>query len=148
MLSNTLSKLKAKQNIVIMNDFIDGATTYTAYELCINRFGQEQANIPPTPLPALNLLAPAKSTQDIVADVEALKAKEEAALVDERANVALLQNIIAAHRDAAVSAEDKQALVALEAVTREAKDVTSSQQKLTEVAEKRLQAAKDAAGQH
>lgn len=37
-LANVLTKFTAPQNIVIMNDFIDGATTYTAYQLSQKRF--------------------------------------------------------------------------------------------------------------
>lgn len=36
--ANALKNLTAQQNIMIMNDFIDGATTYTAYQLSQTRF--------------------------------------------------------------------------------------------------------------
>ncbi len=36
--ANALKNLTAKQNLIIMNDFIDGATTYTAYQLSQARF--------------------------------------------------------------------------------------------------------------
>ena len=36
--SNALGKFQAQKNIIIMNDFVDGATTYTAYQLSKARF--------------------------------------------------------------------------------------------------------------
>ncbi len=36
--ANALKNLTAKQNLIIMNDFIDGATAYTAYQLSQARF--------------------------------------------------------------------------------------------------------------
>ena len=39
--SHTLSNLQAQKNIMLMNDFIDGATTFIAYELTKARFANQ-----------------------------------------------------------------------------------------------------------
>lgn len=52
--ANALRNLTAEQNLIIMNDFIDGATTYTAFELSQIRFATKlsAATGPTTPAAA------------------------------------------------------------------------------------------------
>lgn len=140
-ISNALPNLQAKQNIMIMNDFIDGATTYTAYQLSRSRFAQQ------TEVTGFDIEAPTLTLEPsglTTEQAEALKATEEATLEDEKANQALLQAITAANQSvladkADVSEEDKRVQAVLAAIQAEAEDATRKQQEVVDLATKSLQ---------
>lgn len=141
-LSKALSNLQEPQNIIIMNDFIDGATTYTAYQLSSTRFAQ------PTQVDGLATQAkPITVNEQAIEEAGALKETEEARLTDQKANEALLQAITVAHQfilaeKADVSDEDKRVQIVLEAIQKEAEDVRKKQQEVVDLAEKYLQSLK------
>lgn len=166
-LSNALPNLKAKQNIVIMNDFIDGATTYAAYQLSKARFAN-QTEVTAVVVPDVSLSkAPAfEETQtaeqvfeeiqtakqvfeetQTVEQVAELKANEEHVLAGQKAQEALLQSITAANQNvlaekADVSEEDKEVQAVLEATQKEAEDVRKKQEEVVQLIQKRLASLK------
>ncbi|KAF7984805.1 hypothetical protein HWV62_11816 [Athelia sp. TMB] len=90
-LSNALKNLTAKQNIMIMNDFIDGATTYTAYQLSKARFAS-QAQATAIVVPDLFLCEAPVFDMQTAEKVAELKADEEYVLADQQVHGALLQS--------------------------------------------------------
>lgn len=152
-LSNALNNLQAKQNIIIMNDFIDGATTYTAYQLSAKRFGTTIAtDVASTRVPATAVVEkihigvgnPGKISEE---EAEAAKAKAVAVLAHHRTREALLRMIAKSNRktlDAKeiLSEEEKSNQAVLKASWKEAEDVKKKQGQAVDMAEKRLEAVK------
>lgn len=144
--SNALLNLTAKQNIMIMNDFIDGATTYTAYQLSKMRFFYAEtavAVVPEVILSKAPVFEEAKTTDQ----VEELKANEEHVLASQKAHEELLKSIAAANQNvlvekADVSEEDKKVQAVLEAAQKEAEDVRKKQEEVVELTQKRLASLK------
>lgn len=112
--ANALKNLTAQQNIMIMNDFIDGATTYTAYQLSQTRFAPAAA-----------------AAQQVKAQklLEAYASRET-----------LLKGIVAKHTAqvsaAQASKEDAESLEILKAAQAEAEAVRKAQEQAVEVAAK------------
>lgn len=152
-LSNALNNLRAEQNIVIMNDFIDGATTYTAYQLSHQRFapGSESDDVRSLVkgMPAALEARPSSVQSGDISEGEAesAKAKADAALAHQQVLEAQLRTTVASQQSvlnaqSTVTEKDKSIQAVLEAAHREAEDGTQKQAQLVALAEKRLQAAK------
>ncbi len=94
-----LSNLTAPQNIIIMNDFIDGATTHLAYRLSEARFAGNE-----TPAGAYNPIPVGPGPQrpqprsapgvTSLAEAQSQKSLQDAALADLTEKIALIQNIL------------------------------------------------------
>lgn len=141
-IANALQNLQAPQNIMIMNDFIDGATTYTAYQLSQARFSnQTQVAAIKSAEPVAHGVPSVQAKK--IGNGEEVKAKHEQLHQDIKEHVALLQTITAGHQlildeKDKVSDEDKRAHRALKAVQKEAEEKLKQQKKVVELARKNV----------
>lgn len=92
---NALNNLRAPKNIVILNDFVDGATAWTAYELSIQRFGLEtQDSLPRTPASILeSLKAREKLLRKMVEQGSITIAASEDATAVEKSTLAIIKAV-------------------------------------------------------
>jgi len=108
--ANALKNLTAKQNIILMNDFVDGATTYTAYQLSQTRFA-----------PAVGVAQQLQAQKDLEAYrareklLEGILAKEAAmnASLNREDNAETLDVFKAAHSEAQATREAQEQVVSL-----------------------------------
>jgi len=120
-----------------MNDFIDGATTHTAYELSKARFAG-QTTVPTTAVTAQVTSSKSKSARDQLKRAQGdLKKNQD--------NEGLLQSVVSKQGAAlevkgVISNEDKSAMGVLRDATKEAEDTRKAQEEVLKLAKQRVAA--------
>ncbi len=133
---NALKTLTAQQNNILMNDFIDGATTHTAYELSKARFaGQTAAET--------TAITARSATEARAVQGQLTRAQEDLKNVQERE--ALLQSLVSKETvtlDAtgSVSGEERSTLGVLQEAHKESRDITKAQKAVLNLAKQRAAA--------
>jgi len=136
---NALKSLTAQQNIILMNDFIDGATTHTAYELSKARFaGQTTVETTAVVSQAAPLAAEMRAAQGQLS-----RAKEDLEKAQEKE--ALLQSVASKEATTlnakdSVSGEENSTLGVLQEAAKEAEDTRKAQEVVLNLAKRRISA--------
>jgi hypothetical protein len=149
---HALSNLKASENLVIMNDFIDGATTYTAYELSQARLAGKTslAEVPPAKAIVAQAAAPPSNApilKEVSVDLslqgaQQLKVNAEKELEDMKFKHARLEAIVAATKALREDGKevDEVTLEVQEGIKRGLAKNIEAQQEAIAITEKRVEA--------
>lgn len=154
---NAMNNLRADQNIIILNDFIDGATTHTAYLMSKARFTGETSIPPPSSPPheILSFVEPA-ATAAAVPDTQAavdtfpsaatLQTKAEADFLVAQNWLSFIELVTSNHTLSLATkeqftVEEGIALEVLKAVGKEAEDMEEAQEEVLALARRYVEAS-------